>query len=82
LQLSKSTPLHKEIQCFDVKNEFVFSMGTDQKLKKTNISTNELQAEASVDIKADFIKTVPGSKNLDEVIIGNTNQLKYLNITS
>jgi len=57
-------------------------MGTDQKLKKTNISTNELQAEASVDIKADFIKTVPGSKNLDEVIIGNTNQLKYLNITS
>jgi hypothetical protein len=47
-----------------------------------NISTNELQAEANVDIKADFIEAVPGTKNLDEVIIGNTNQLKYLNITS
>ncbi len=75
-------PLHKEISCFDVKNEFVFSIGADQKLKKMNISTNELQAEASIDIKADFIKTVPGTKNLDEVLIGNTNQLTYLNMTT
>lgn len=84
--MKKSGEMHKEIKCFDVKNDYIISIGSDQQLKKSFITPTEENDmlktinNIKIDIDANFIKVVPDPKNSDQVIIGNSNQLNMLNI--